>query len=105
MYIPPLPILIALLLSRSRSNASPLSLSLSLTDTEEKHAKDVVVKVVTAMNPLPHPEGTQPCGTYAATATDGPCGAWWMSLHSESVWATVTVTEAAEVDVVTVTGT
>ncbi|KAI4116779.1 MAG: hypothetical protein LQ345_002848 [Seirophora villosa] len=101
MYIPPLPILIALLLSRRNSKASPLSLSLS----EENHAKDVVVKVVTAVNPLPHPEGTQPCGTYAATATDGPCGAWWMSLHSESVWATVTVTEAAVVGVVTVTGT
>ncbi|KAI4276255.1 MAG: hypothetical protein LQ337_002619 [Flavoplaca oasis] len=29
-----------------------------------------------------NPIGTKPCGTYATTATDGPCGAWFIAQHS-----------------------
>ncbi|KAL8941720.1 MAG: hypothetical protein Q9211_001711 [Gyalolechia sp. 1 TL-2023] len=39
------------------------------------------------MNPTPaHPEGTRPCGTYATTATDGPCGAWFTAQYSITPW-------------------
>ncbi|KAI4098022.1 MAG: hypothetical protein L6R37_006717 [Teloschistes peruensis] len=65
------------------------------------------------INPLPHPEGTAPCGTYLPEATDGPCGAWWLAAHpgyhrtttTEIMVATVTATLTPPVVVETETRT
>ncbi|KAI4192538.1 MAG: hypothetical protein LQ346_004250 [Caloplaca aetnensis] len=47
------------------------------------------------IDPVPNPEGTNPCGTYAETATDGPCGNWYMSMHSTKAFTTPTPTSTA----------
>ncbi|KAL8947607.1 MAG: hypothetical protein Q9222_006133 [Ikaeria aurantiellina] len=74
--------------------------------------EDIKSLTARAINPIPHPQGLNPCGTFSPGDDMGLCGAWYTAMYSITpiskttmMTATATVTVDASKKMKTLTGT